>query len=742
MLALEIREKEINSAMYNLESGDENKAKKEIESAINMLKIVQSKATPKITEEIRNNVEGTESKIRENENLNLEFFEKYLTEEQKTKLVIEHSEKILEYCEELAKQDYDLMLKDEKCQNNAPDWLEDEVNNRIDEVQKQDSEEIKKQIEITMNNPKEADCDGLSLTTERVRCEKFKALAVRCEFQDDESACEEIGMFRDVQNNERENYEQEILNKYVPAECTEAGIRDGEECKKFIISLYKPDSECMENGQVLDGEACGKKLVKEDKIPQNCIKNGQPVSAEECENVMKEKSKPSDEEFKLMSGECKERGVYDVEACNEIVNLPGPCKDAGHYTKKECESFTLNQNLPQECIDAGALTPEACEKIKLPSDCQGAYSREECETIKIEQKFPEECKLQDEFDAGKCAMIMVGENIVPTGAEMEYFVRNGLNIEEIPEVCMTGSTFIRSDVCDAELAKLGIVLPKPTAAGRIPKECMIDERTTVSPAECENTVKQTLVVDTIPQECQDAEVTNPEECGSFMEEKRIEQGIGINMPEECMGISIEECKKIMEEKGIKINKPEINQDKYYGICDEGEEDCGSEDIIKEGVPEECAKLGVYDKESCSLIMSKINVERIKDGDKVVIDDDGNTDIITNDQINQIADDADKKADDIKPDTTKADQIKQQVDDLADDIKNIQEPDGNNNDLENGNNVVSGDSDNNVIAGDDSGNGQVSGGDSASIDSGGSDAGGEDSVDSGGDAAPITGEVIR
>ena len=183
MLALEIREKELNSATNNLKLGEENKAKKEIESAINMLKIIQLKTTPEIADEVRNNIKETEYIIKEN--LNLEFFEKYLTEEQKTKLVIEHSEKIFDYCEELAKQDYELMLKDEKCQNNAPDWLEDEVNNKIKEVQKQDSEEIKKQIEITMNNPKNSDCDEISLTSERARCEKFKALAIRCEFQND-----------------------------------------------------------------------------------------------------------------------------------------------------------------------------------------------------------------------------------------------------------------------------------------------------------------------------------------------------------------------------------------------------------------------------------------------------------------------------------------------------------------------------------------------------------------------------
>ncbi|MBU2617020.1 MAG: hypothetical protein KKB79_03530, partial [Nanoarchaeota archaeon] len=771
--------------------GEENKAKKEIESAINMLKIVQSKTTPEIAEEVKSNIAETGSKI--NENLNLEFFEKYLTEEQKTKLIIEHSEKILEYCEELAKQDYNLMLKDEKCQNNAPDWLEDEVNNRIEEVQKQDSEEMKKQIEITMNNPKNSDCDGISLTSERTKCEKFKALAVRCEFQNDESACKEIGMFKDVRTNKRENYEQEILNKYVPAECTEAGIRDGEECKKFIITLYKPDSECMENGQVLDGEACGKKLVNEDKIPQECIKNGEPVSPEECENIMKEKSKPSGEEFKLMSGECKERGVYDLEACDEIVNLPRPCKDAGYYTKEECESFTLNQNLPKECIEAGALTPEACEKIKLPEKCQGqAFSNEECEAVFIKEKMPAECQESGTYNFHKCAKLLYAEvSDISIEGESEYLASKGISFDEIPNECLNGMNFVRGMDCDeALIKKFGIMLPPPVETSTIPQECM-RSGTPVSPEECEeilgNGIMQNELQDAIPKICQDANVETPEECGKLLEKQRKEQGIGINMPEECIGLDVEECKEIMGEKNITIKKPEVEEraicckkiingkPQYHWdskeVCVDpasiegqvvDDDSClalglaidNEDEIIKEGVPEECAKLSVYDKESCDMIMSKINAERIKNGDKIIIDDDGATDIITKDQINQIADDADKKSDDIKPDTTKADQIKQQVDDIEDDIKKIdkiggdmQEPDGNERDLDvvdnggassggngdNGDDVVGGGSggggDNNLGSGNNVVAGDGSGGDSGGIES------------SGGESSGITGAVI-
>ena len=770
MLALEIREKELNSATNNLKLGEENKAKKEIESAINMLKIIQLKTTPEIADEVRNNIKETEYIIKEN--LNLEFFEKYLTEEQKTKLVIEHSEKIFDYCEELAKQDYELMLKDEKCQNNAPDWLEDEVNNKIKEVQKQDSEEIKKQIEITMNNPKNSDCDEISLTSERARCEKFKALAIRCEFQNDESACEEIGMFKDVQTNEREDYEKEIIEKYLPAECSEAGVRDGEECKKLILTLNQPETECMKNGEYIGDENCKDKLVNQGNVVEECVIDGKLVDPEQCLNIVKEKNKPTGEEFELMSGECKEMGIYDPVACEEIVNLPKPCKDAGYYTKKECESMTLNQNFPKECVDAGALTPEACEKLKLPSDCQGAYSREECEQIKIEQKFPDECKSVGELDPKKCAIIMVGgESLVVTaGAEMEYLVRQGLAFEEIPSACMSGKNFIRSMDCDAELAKLGITLPTPTDTGGIPMECMVDERTAVSPQECQNRIEKNIIIDTIPKECQNAEVTNPEECGIFIEEKRIEEGIGINMPEECMGVSVEECKTIMKEKGIEIEKIEQVQrvEKVKKMCKEGEV-CEEEPTEYEEVtlPKECIEMGVSDITDCKMIAGRVNEERIKNGEKVIVDENGKVDYLHPEQIEKIADDADKKSNDIKPDITKADEIKQQIDVIDNSIKTIDlqeleitsennvvdkpEMDKDNEDVTPAPNVV----DNNIAPGsegivgykvveprDDSApsnsidNSNEEGGDS------GGDSATSDSGDSEGDSAPITGEVVR
>jgi hypothetical protein len=751
MLALEIREKELNSAIENAKVGNNEDAIKNLEAAKDKLKIVQKRISPDVAEEVRSNVGEIEKRINENKNVNLEttqYFNEYLKEEEKTKLFVNLSEKTFDYCKELASQNYDLMIKDEKCKSYS--WMEGIVRERVEEERAEDIEKIKKEVSACMNNPKECNCDEISLASEKSNCEKYKSSAVRCEFQGDSSAC---GRIKDIKGAEeikgeneqtRQELEKQIMEKYLPAECSEAGVRDGEECKKLILTLNQPKSACMENGEYVGEENCKEKLVKEGNVVQECVVNGKLVDPSECLNNVKEANKPARGELELMSGECKERGVYDPIACDEIVNLPRPCKDAGYYTKKECEIMTLNQNLPKECVDAGALTPEACEKLKLPSDCQGAFSREECEKIKIEQKFPEECKSEGELDPKKCAVIMIGKEslVVTAGAEMEYLVRQGLTFEEIPGICMNGKNFIRSMDCDAELAKLRITLPPPSDTSNIPMECMVDG-VPVSPLECQGKLEKKIVIDTIPKECQDAEFTNPEECGGFMEEKRIEEGIGINMPSECMGESIEECKTIMQEKGIEIKK--------------------IEQVGEITLPRECLEMGVSDVKDCEMVAGRINEERIKNGEKIIVDEKGKIEYINPEQIEKIADDSEKASQNIKPDFEKAEEIKQEINDLEENMNQIGEStDKENNividgrDSEKQGSVRSeGESDNvvqqqneirnevqNEVSSSEGSRNIVvenSGGESNSVSESSSDSGGSSSSE--GESAPVTGAVI-
>lgn len=204
--------------------------------------------------------------------------------------------------------------------------------------------------------------------------------------------------------------------------------------------------------------------------------------------------------------------------------------------------------------------------------------------------------------------------------------------------------------CDAELAQMGITLPAPSDTSNIPSECMVNG-VLVSPQECEVTLKNKLVNENIPGPCREAGITGPDECGKLMSNQRAESGLGMNIPQECIGLSPEECKKIMEEKGMEIQDPMIA---------EGEQ-----------ISRECIEMGVGDKISCDVVMSKINGERMNNGEKLIVDREGNQDYITPDEVEQIIGETELNTE-AQPNFESAEQYKQQVEYYENKIEKIEQ----------------------------------------------------------------------
>ncbi|MFH1889262.1 MAG: hypothetical protein ABIJ58_00070 [Nanoarchaeota archaeon] len=744
--AIDAREKEINDAIENIKNGNTEEAIKNLERAKEKLEIVREEASSDISEEVKTSTGEMIQKINENKNVNPEvssYLNEYLAEEQKTQLSADLSEKLFNYCEELSKQDYNLMLQDEKCNSdNAPKWLENKVSDNLNAQEKVSAEKMLEIFTTCISNPQGCDCSEIPIASEKAKCEKGKALSIRCEFQNDETACKELdkmdiipsklpGFLKAIFNQKvedamnkkekemfgqfappecieagattREACEAIMMENYAPRECIEAGATTKDECEKIMIGIKGPPStECMENGEFIGPDLCDEKMVKSGKIPKECIENGKPIPPEDCNKIMQEKGDMgmgpppecegiSKEECgtimqekgmmgpggqQIMSGECKELGIYDPAECEKTVNLPRPCKDAGLYTTEECEGGLMQQNMPKECIDAGALTPNTCKKIMLPEECKatGASSLGECETNKIVNKMPSECQEKEATSPEACARIMSSKVVIEgtPGSEIDFLTKKGVSSDEIPGVCMSGSNFVRGMDCDKALSAIGVVLPPPKDTSNIPQECM-KEGTPISPQECQSVLEKKLVTENIPGPCREAGVTDPKECGTFLDGQRVAQGLGMNIPGECMGIPVEECKNVMKEKNITIKGPgPLNDQEYNGICDEGEETCGTEGVIKKGVPKECAELGVYDKESCSMIMSKINEERMTKGEKMTVDKDGNQDYITPEEVEKIAGDAEKKAEQPEVDLNKAEEYKQEVDYYQEKIQMIEQ----------------------------------------------------------------------
>ncbi len=911
-IALEVREKQVDSAIEEAKAGNIEEAIEFLEDAKEKLEVVQEKVLPDICDQVDESVDEVTKKIIENKDIDPEFSEYldgYLKEEEKTKLTAEHSEKLFEYCDELAKQDYELMLQDEKCNpDDAPDWLRGEIDDKMEENQKEAGEKMLEIFTTCINDPRECDCSDIPIASEKTKCEKGKALAIRCEFQNDESACRELDnldiempsnlpkflqvLFQQRINNainskekemmerhappeciaagvvSREECEAIMMEKYAPSECVLAGATTKEECDKIMFSIHgPPPNECMENGEFIGEEACNEKMVSSGMIPKECIKDGMPISEEECRAIMEEKGMMGPPECKgLNKEECDaffaEQGIgpgmtpppIDCEGITEeecrilmeeqgIVMAPPECKglneeecnrliiEKGLFPQdmidpkvapgkefkipqecvgmsfQECEDYLMGNYMPQECVDAGALTPKDCKRIMLPQECKqaGALSPEECGAIMINKGMPQECQDAGALTPEECAKIM-SKNIVvggTPGSEVDYLNKKGISFDEIPDVCVSGSNFIRSMECDEALAGMGITLPPPKDISNIPLEC-IKDGVPLSPQECKVILKEKMIHDSVPELCRKAGITNPEECGRFIEKQKRDTGMGMmKLPPECYTMSVVECKEFMDEHGMepidvmglmkKMEKQKSKQKEkcegeecdqpqctegqvkmrtcpggievvdsecvngeWVGLdmaclepkpkeeicceieavvpepvpkyewrlgtecqltrtigvrhkivsneyceeekpkCEEGEttmRDCDGIEMVDcmcsngewmcsdmacpiliakpQEIPRECIEMGIEDESACEIVMSKINEERIINGDQMIVDDEGNEDYISNDEINKIVDEAEREVEEFEPDVEDANEIKEELEVIEDEIVEIE-----------------------------------------------------------------------
>ncbi|MBI2047128.1 hypothetical protein HYT26_03125 [Candidatus Pacearchaeota archaeon] len=450
--------------------------------------------------------------------------------------------------------------------------------------------------------------------------------------------------------------EQECLEKMLPPPCKEAGAYTQEACEEIMMNYQGPPMECLdEQGGFIGEEECGR-IMQEGEQQQS----RQPM-----------------------------RGAKGTrKGASKQQRIPQECVG---LTFDECEDFLMKNYIPKECQDANALTPEQCEKVMLPPECKeaNALSREDCEAVMIKKRMPKECQDANELSPEKCASVMSKNVKSREGNELDFLRKKGIGFEQVPESCKQGRNFVRNLECDKALADMGIALPAPSDISNIPKECVKDG-SPVSPEECREILKDRIVNENIPEQCRQANALSPEECGRVMERSRQEQGIGINMPPECISKSPEECMTIMEEKGIRVERAERGE--RAERMGQIERECGDDEECRRerrgrmaeetgerrgggaraGMPQECANMGVSDSSSCDIIMSKINEERIKKGDRMIVDGEGNQEFITNEQINRIAEDAEKRAEQLQPDLAEAQEIGQEIQDIHDEIQQIDE----------------------------------------------------------------------
>lgn len=431
--ALDLSEEKIAEAKLMADKNKSIETEEALIRANNISKIIEQEVSPDLENEtnekmefVRNVLEDMEGQVPKDWESIKDLIDRQKTQAEKNKIAANLAVKIGDLCGRLSLQDYSLMEAEPRCNpENAPDWLKDLIE---DEIQKREEEALKMMQEILTScvmDPRTCDCSKIPIKRHQLDCEKGTSLAIKCEFEEDFEACNELDaigppkfenlppFIRDALTTTFEELvekkEKEMFDKFAPPECNEAGAFDRESCEAVMEEKYGPTpGECMKNGRFIGPRECEELMMKKNPPPEECIEDGRFIGRDECEQMMMEKYNIPEEckgedGHLLPEEECRaimeEKGLIGGEG-----EAPPECvKDGEFIGREECEAImrekgTREGSMPSECE---GLTREECEELikerggreirpipdeEIPVECEG-LSREEC--AKIMESKPE-----------------------------------------------------------------------------------------------------------------------------------------------------------------------------------------------------------------------------------------------------------------------------------------------------------------------------------------------------------------
>ena len=298
-VALEIREKEVNSAINNIQNqGEEEETIKNLERAKKKLQVIQEKVSLDTSEEIKISVDEVVNKINDEEELS-EAFGDYILEEEKTQLTAVLTEKTYEYCSELAKEDFALMLKEEECNSDTSiPGLEKDLK-KLKDLQLRMFVQLMLEIRSCVDDPGTCNCEANIDIEQKEKCEKIVALAIKCENEEDEISCDALEFIKPKQGDGfAESFvpdylmnllkEKEYMIEYdiepsdgVPEECWDEN--DKPECKQYDY-LKETKDDWDEYGNYIGKRPKNKEPTMQESIPQ-CFDENNNFLEEKCGKI-------------------------------------------------------------------------------------------------------------------------------------------------------------------------------------------------------------------------------------------------------------------------------------------------------------------------------------------------------------------------------------------------------------------------------------------------------------------------
>ena len=559
--ALKIAEEKVAEAKLMADKNKSTETETALIRANNISVIIEQEVSPDMENKTNERMESIKAILKEmEEQIPADWDEiKSLIDSQQTqadknKIAVNLAIKIGDLCERLAMQDWKLMEAEPRCDiDNAPDWLDEYIGDELKGREEYAKEGVMDGMAQCFTDPRECDCSKIPVKNHREMCEEAVPLAIECEFEFNQRACDELDSLEMPEGFEDKEFteyigerEKEMFDRFMPPECKEQGLTTKEECEKLMHEMYgPPPDECKEDGEFIGPDECQE--IMEEKYgptPPECLdEEGRFIGELEC--------------MEIIVPECVEAGITSFDDCQIGGPMPEECIEAGITAGEECEELMeelygptdpacLDENgkfigdelciaatLP-ECAAAGGTTWDDCEEFfpedggedsnRMPKECMdnGDYiGKDACEEVMWDMNGwpPAECFRDGEYIGGDYCKEITGEDYA--GAP--------------PDECVDGDEFIGQEEC-GEIMGWG---EEEGEFGPSPPECMDEFGWYIGDEEC---MKKT------DPGCVSLGATNWEECHNIMKDK-----YGMS-PDECfegegMGFVGElKCAVIIEEQ--------------------------------------------------------------------------------------------------------------------------------------------------------------------------------------------------
>ena len=338
---LNVREERIAEIKEMIQQGKVEDARKALRSYLALAEKLEAESNPDRRDDtrrsavaIRNAVNELESEVPEE--FREEFVSGVLKSEEGIITAAEISSKIKELCEQLSALDPLEYSRACRSDDDSPEWQK-RLDRDLTGEQRAEAEKFGRIMsQCFKTSGQECNCEEIPFAEFAEMCSIAAPLAVQCEVQGDENACEKLDnlempelpdYLQDVMDDIENKYNDASYDNHIPEACREAGITgkqggDREKCFKIMVETEAPE-ECQE--ALLEANIQNERQARE-----------------LCEKIMFE------------------------------LNAPEECVEKGLTNHKECGKLMFQLNAPEECIEAGLTGESRSDEKKCREIMEGS----------------------------------------------------------------------------------------------------------------------------------------------------------------------------------------------------------------------------------------------------------------------------------------------------------------------------------------------------------------------------------